>query len=236
AGITKYNVGAASWKRPETARKVILVPGQVEGDASLRLGAPGIKTNIDLLRAVRAAEPDAYVLYKPHPDVVAGLREKGRGEADFASWCDEIVVSASMAQILEQVDEVHTLTSLTGFEALMRGRRVVCYGQPFYAGWGLTTDLAPIGHRRRRLSLDELVAGSLILYPAYVSRITGRFTTPERAVQELVAWRETGGGDIPLWQRTLRPLFSVLKKLASAPGLRQANPAPTEVMEASHGR
>lgn len=141
-----------------------------------------------------------------------------------------------MAQILEQVDEVHTLTSLTGFEALMRGRRVVCYGQPFYAGWGLTRDLAPIGRRRRRLSLDELVVGSLILYPAYVSRITGRFTTAERAVQELVAWRETGGGELPLWRRTLRPLFSLLKKLASPRGLRRANPASAGGMEPSHGR
>lgn len=165
-------------------------------------------------------------------------RPRRRGEARQTSphGCDEIVVSASMAQILEQVDEVHTLTSLTGFEALMRGRRVVCYGQPFYAGWGLTRDLAPIGRRRRRLSLDELVVGSLILYPAYVSRITGRFTTAERAVQELVAWRETGGGELPLWRRTLRPLFSLLKKLASPRGLRRANPASAGGMEPSHGR
>ncbi|HNR29790.1 MAG TPA: hypothetical protein PKI11_02775, partial [Candidatus Hydrogenedentes bacterium] len=30
AGLTKYNVGTTSWQRPSAARRVILVPGQVE--------------------------------------------------------------------------------------------------------------------------------------------------------------------------------------------------------------
>ncbi|TWG99906.1 capsular polysaccharide export protein [Mesorhizobium sp. J18] len=235
AGITKYNIGTVPWKRPDTRRQVILVPGQVEDDASLRLGTLGPRTNIDLVRAVRVAEPDAYLVYKPHPDVAAGLRTAGRDEGEVASWCDEIVVGPSMAHLLEQVDAVHTLTSLTGFEALMRGRNVVCYGQPFYAGWGLTRDMYPIGHRRRRLSLDELVAGSLILYPAYVSRVTGRFTTPERAVEELIAWRAAGGGGLPLWRRTLRPLFSLSKKLTS-PQVPWTKSASAAVMETNHGR
>ncbi|MBU3698008.1 hypothetical protein [Dechloromonas sp.] len=72
SGITKYNVGGASWLRPAAARAVILVPGQVETDASIRYGAPSpqctIRRNMDLLRAVRQARPDAYIVYKPHPD------------------------------------------------------------------------------------------------------------------------------------------------------------------------
>ena len=43
-----------------------------------------------------------------------------------------------MDVLLGIVDEVHTLTSLTGFEALLRGIEVHAYGGPFYAGWGLT--------------------------------------------------------------------------------------------------
>lgn len=172
-GLTKYNVGAASWQRPpayplppeaKKVRRVILVPGQVESDASLVFGAPGIRRNLDLLRSVRAANPEAYLIYKPHPDVVAGLRRKGKREEDAARWCDEVVTDISMGELLPQVDEVHTLTSLTGFEALLRGKRVVCYGQPFYAGWGLTEDVLPVARRTRRLLLDELVAGTLILY------------------------------------------------------------------------
>lgn len=87
---------------------------------------------------------------------------------------------------------MHVLTSLAGFEALLRGKKVVCYGQPFYAGWGLTVDIDPLPRRTRRVTLDELVAATLILYPTYVSRTTGRFTTPERALDELLAWRDQG--------------------------------------------
>jgi len=209
--LTKYNVGAASWRRPESAktRPVILVPGQVESDASLAFGAPGIRGNLDLLKAVREANPEAYIVYKPHPDVVAGLRNKGQGEDEAACWCNEVVVDVAMGKILTEVDEVHLLTSLTGFEALLRGKQVVCYGLPFYAGWGLTQDILPIARRARRLTLDELVAGVLILYPTYVSRTTDRYTTPERALDELLAWRDSNVSILPWWRKGLRRLLKM---------------------------
>lgn len=206
-GITKYNVGQASWRRPGGERPVVLVPGQVESDAAIVHGAPGLRTNLGLLQAVRSARPDAHVIYKPHPDVVARLRQAGRGEDRAAQHCDEIVVDVPMHQLLEAVDEVHVLTSLAGFEALLRGRRVVTHGCPFYAGWGLTEDHHPVGRRQRQLSLDELVAGVLILYPTYVSRTTGRFTTPERALDELLAWRAQGPATLPWWRRALRTVL-----------------------------
>ncbi|CAG0909570.1 unnamed protein product, partial [Cyprideis torosa] len=177
--ITKYNVGSGGWQRPSQTPRVILVPGQVEDDASIRYGAPGICKNIDLLKAVQAANPNAYVVYKPHPDVVAGLRKQGESEASAEDFCDEMVIDTPMDDMLDAVDEVHLMTSLTGFEALVRGRKVVCYGQPFYAGWGLTDDMIPLQRRQRRLTLDQLVAGALILYPSYINQATGNYTTPE---------------------------------------------------------
>ena len=195
AGLTKYNVGAAHWQRPADAGTVILVPGQVETDASIAYGAPRIRRNIDLLRAVREANPAAYVLYKPHPDVLAKLRAQGKGEAEAMRWCNEVVTDAAMGELLQQVDAVHVLTSLAGFEALLRGKPVTCYGQPFYAGWGLTADMIPLARRSRRLALDELVAAALILYPVYLSRVTNRYTSPERVLDELQAWR---AGDVGL--------------------------------------
>ena len=188
-GVTKYNVGGAPWVRPAGARRVVLVPGQVESDASLAHGAPQLRKNLDVLKAVRAANPDAYVVYKPHPDVVAGLRGAGDGESQTQSFCNEIVMDAPMGDLLVSVDEVHLLTSQTGFEALMRGKRVVCYGQPFYAGWGLTHDVVPCPRRTRTLTLDELVAGALVLYPTYASAKTGKTSTPEAVLQELDAAR-----------------------------------------------
>jgi capsular polysaccharide export protein len=202
--LSKYNLDAQPWKRPDTRGPVILVPGQVESDASIRFGAPEIRRNIDLLRAVRKDRPEAHIVYKPHPDVVAGLRAEGEDEARAAQECDEIVMNGSVVQMLDHVDEVHLLTSLTGFEALIRGRSVTCYGQPFYSGWGLTSDVVPVERRTRRLCLDELVAGCLILYPTYVSRTSGRFITPEQAVDSLVRWRESGDGAISPSHKALR--------------------------------
>jgi capsular polysaccharide export protein len=203
-GLTKYNIGAEGWERPANLARVILVPGQVETDASIRFGTPGIRTNMGLLRAVREANPEAYVVYKPHPDVVAGLRAKGQREDEALSWCEEVVTDVAMGDLLLMVDEVHVLTSLTGFEALLRGKTVVCYGQPFYAGWGLTRDIMPLDRRDQSRSLDELIAGVLILYPRYLSRITGRLTTPEQALNELLAWRNQSGYGVPLWRKAFR--------------------------------
>ena len=204
AGVNKYNVGAGRWQRPDGDRRVVLVPGQVESDASIAYGAPGIRRNLDLLRAARERCPDAHLVYKPHPDVLAGKRPRGEHEGEARRWCDEIVTDVPMHRLLESVDELHVLTSLAGFEALLRGKPVVCHGSPFYAGWGLTEDVLPHPRRTRRLQLDELVAAALILYPTYVSRVTGAFTTPERALHELQHWNDLQPPREAGWIRLLR--------------------------------
>jgi capsular polysaccharide export protein len=207
-GVTKYNVGSKGWLRPAGITTVILVPGQVESDASIKFGAPAppclIQRNMDLLRAVRDANPDAYIVYKPHPDVLAGLRLAGVDENQAFQWCNEQVSDISMGSLLGMVDEVHALTSLAGFEALLRGKSVTCYGQPFYAGWGLTCDIYPVQRRARKLTLPELVAGVLFEYPIYVSREDGRFISAEVCLSELIAWRNDAKASQPLWRKGLR--------------------------------
>lgn len=216
-GLTKYNVGQGSWQRPQellSAAKsradqtVILVPGQVESDASIALGSGLIRSNMALLRAVRERHPDAYVLYKPHPDVRAGLRRVGEGEAQAEIYCDAVVQDVSMHHLLKQVDQVHVMTSATGFEALLRNIPVTCYGTPFYAGWGLTTDVQVIPRRQQVLSLDALVAGALILYPRYIHPQTQRLCSPEDAVCALHAQRG-GASDyyLPFWRKAMRLLL-----------------------------
>jgi capsular polysaccharide export protein len=210
-GITKYNVGHGTWAPDVSEKRIILVPGQVETDASIQFGALGIHRNIDLLRAVRQANPNAYIVYKPHPDVVAGLRKQGQFETDARQFCDELLVEIGMAELLQKVDEVHVMTSLTGFEALLRGKRVVCYGAPFYAGWGLTEDHLETPRRTRTLGLNALVAGALLLYPSYVSLHTKAQIDAETALDELEQWRasrkESPGGWHKLYQRIRRRLL-----------------------------
>lgn len=208
-GLTKYNVGSQRWQRPAAAegRALVLVTGQVETDAAIRLGAPGITTNLALLQAARAAHPSAWVIYKPHPDVVAGLRNSGAREGDAVQWCNQIVTDVSMGALLDVVDVVHVLSSLAGFEALLRGKKVVCHGLPFYAGWGLTHDVLSTPRRTRALTMDELVAGVLLQYPRYVSRITRTPCTAEQALSELIDWKAHVSDRIPLWRKMLRPFI-----------------------------
>jgi capsular polysaccharide export protein len=214
SGLTKYNLSGPAWQRPPASagRPVVLVVGQVENDASLRHGAPGVRTNLGLLQAARQDQPQAWLVYKPHPDVEAGLRARGQGEADVRHFCDEIVTRTGMQQLLPQVDSVQVMTSLAGFEALLRGLPVTVWGCPFYAGWGLTIDRHPQPGARRPLRRAELVAAVLLLYPRYISRRSGGFCTPEQALSELVQWRsahQAGGQSLlqrwkqALWRRLL---------------------------------
>ena len=174
-GVTKYNVGALYAPPPGAVqgRRRILVPAQVVNDASVRTGSPDIRDNLALLQAVRAAAPDAYVMFKPHPDVEAGNRPGVVPRDEALCYADEIVEGVSIDSVYPHADEVHTMTSLSGFEALMRGLKVTTYGGPFYAGWGLTEDRLDFPRRRRRLSIDELVAFALMRYPRYVHPATG---------------------------------------------------------------
>jgi capsular polysaccharide export protein len=147
-------------------------------------------------------------VYKPHPDVVAGLRAAGQGESEALRHCDEVLPHQSSHALYPQVDEVHVMTSLAGFEALLRGVSVTCWGQPFYAGWGLTADARAHPRRTRTLSLDQLVAGTLLLYATYCDPRTGLHCTAEDALHALLQWRERTGGRLPWWRRALRPLIA----------------------------
>ncbi|MBB3230184.1 capsular polysaccharide biosynthesis protein [Halomonas stenophila] len=189
--LSKYNVAGAQALPPADGRRRLLVPGQVETDASIARGAGEIRTNAALLAAVRQANPEACILYKPHPDVLTGARLGDLAPADRALY-DLDVGEVDISQLLEQVDEVHTISSLSGFEALLRGREVTTYGLPFYAGWGLTRDHRHSPRRRRRLTLDALVAAALILYPIYVDPRTRQFCNVETTVA-LLEQRRTEG-------------------------------------------
>ena len=164
--------------------KVILVTGQVEDDMSMQFGAFGM-TYIDLLQKVRKEHPNAYIIYKPHPDVLSGNRKGHIPKKIIDSCADEVVTMVSIDSCIEVADEVHTLTSGAGFDALIRGKKVYTYGMPFYAGWGLTTDYRKCERRTRKLTLDELVASTLILFPRYISPKTGKFCEVEQTLKEL---------------------------------------------------
>ncbi|QGM80102.1 capsular polysaccharide biosynthesis protein [Otariodibacter oris] len=183
--IGKYNVGDSNFTLDINDKRTILVPGQVEDDASIRFGSPSIKKNLDLLKIVRKRNPDAYIIYKPHPDVVSGNR-KGKVEyKDAINYADTVIETVNILDCINQVDEVHTMTSLAGFEALLRGKEVHCYGLPFYSNWGLTKDTINLPRRNRQLTLLELIAGVMIHYPYYVDPKNGQLIGVLQAIDIL---------------------------------------------------
>ena len=188
-GLSKYETGGtAALPRFGGARRHVLVPGQVEDDRAVTSGG-ALASNFELLRRARAeAGADAFVIYKPHPDVLAGHRRGMIPEREVAALADRIETGSPMAALIAMVDELHVNSSLAGFEALMRGKRVTVHGVPFYAGWGLTVDLGPVPTRRAACrTLDELVAAALLLYPRYLDPETGLPCPAEVLVGRLAA-------------------------------------------------
>ncbi|MEZ4326867.1 MAG: hypothetical protein R3B40_16745 [Polyangiales bacterium] len=187
--VSKYNAAPARVLRAADAadagQRVVLVVGQVEDDASVRMGGVDVRSNAELLRAARAACPDDFLVWKPHPDVTSGNRRGRVDPALTAEFSDEVAEDVAISACLDVADEVHTMTSLVGFEALLREKDVVVYGLPFYAGWGLTRDRHAHPRRTRRLSLDELVHATLIDYPVYVDPVTEARTNAETIVGRL---------------------------------------------------
>ena len=188
--ISKYNVtGVSDLPVLPRGRTIVLVPGQVEDDASVRLGGCGITTNLALLRAVRTQRPDAFILYKEHPDVVRGNRPGRLDMSRASALADAVIRTTPIEHALALCHEVHTLTSLTGFETLIRGIPVWTYGGPFYAGWGLTTDRVTFSRRCPLPSVEHLMVGALLRYPAYYDWNSRQFLDCQSFVQCLDAAR-----------------------------------------------
>ncbi len=199
-GLSKYNISADP-PPPLPEGPKILVVGQVEDDASVLLGTTTIRGNADLLAAARRENPDATLIYKPHPDVEAGHR---KGAISLPGG----VIAAPRtdpARLLDQVTELWTMTSLLGFEALLRGLPVTTCGAPFYAGWGLTRDLGdPPARRSARPGIVQLAHAALIDYPRYRDPVTGLPCPPEVIVDRLAS------GDTPA-PRGLLALLQALR-------------------------
>lgn len=193
-GLSKYDVGHQQLER-RSPQPHVLVPAQVEDDrAVLSVTGPPL-TNHELLKRVRAARPEAYILFKPHPDVEAGHRKGAVPDSVALTIADEIVKEGTISSWIDLVDEVHVNSSLAGFEALLRGKAVVTHGVPFYAGWGLTTDLGAVpGRRTARRSLSELAAAALLLYPRYSDPVTNLPCSAEVVISRMGDMVQRGSG------------------------------------------
>lgn len=198
--ISKYNATSLnschdfydSYGEKAPGRKRILVIGQVEDDASILKGGCGFD-NGKLVWLAREQNPDAQIFFKVHPDVLAGKREIKTPLKEIENIAHIIREPLPLDIALTSIDEVYTISSLSGFEALLRGHHVVVAGQPFYAGYGLTQDLHPIERRAQALPPDmarddklaHLFRAAYMAYPDYFNIYTGERITLSQAMDIL---------------------------------------------------
>jgi len=184
--LSKYNesrTDLASFLYGPKVRKRILVIGQVEDDQSLLYGCERIMTNAELIQLAATENPDAQIIYKPHPDILAGYRKEISNTNQLSHLVEITRIPLTLYDALHGVDRVYTLTSLAGFEALIHGVAVTTVGSPFYSGWGLTDDRQLTGRRNRNLTLEEVFAAAYLLYPKYIDPETRRRSTLAKVIE-----------------------------------------------------
>lgn len=190
--ISKYNhvptMPNKSLYGPKTSKRILVV-GQVENDASIKYGCESNISNIDLIRIAAQENPGAQIIYKPHPDILNGHRKKLSDPDEVKGLYYILEQDIPVAQAFERIDHVYTITSLAGFEALIRGLKVTTLGCPFYAGWGLTDDRQHNPRRTRQLTKEQLFAGAFMLYPKYYNYQTGQEIQLEEALDLIDAMK-----------------------------------------------
>lgn len=197
ARLTKYNLrDTGPTMTLPTDREIVLVPGQVSDDASILKTLSGTidpaldeDINVQLLRQARERNPDAFVIYKPHPDVSSGLRTGEIGSVTTDALANLVVPDGDIIALIEGCDRVETISSLAGFEALLRDKPVTTHGLPFYAGWGLCDDLNASPRRTRRRTIDELTAIAFTRYTRHMNPYSGRECTVYELIDALVRQR-----------------------------------------------
>ena len=212
--ISKYNDGPmlgapALGLAPRDGRRRVLVVDQTYGDASIAAGMADAASFIRMLAAARAENPGAEIVVKIHPEVVTGSKPGYLAELSAGLHGVRVIaVPVNPWSLLEIVDHVYVVTSQLGFEALMAGRPVSCFGAPFYAGWGLTDDRIAVPRRTARPTLAQMFSAAYLDYTAYIDTRSGQRISFEAALDQLVKDRAAAlASDAPVAGRRWRSVI-----------------------------
>ncbi|HKL21928.1 MAG TPA: hypothetical protein VJ904_08995, partial [Tichowtungia sp.] len=165
--ISKYN---HTWKTvtlPKDERPAVLLVDQTRHDLSVRYGLADEQSFRHMLDHARHEYPDGRFYVKTHPDVIAG-RKQGYLMRHLPDDVSRIAEDCNPMALLKQIDHVYVVTSQMGFEALLAGKKVSCFGMPFYAGWGLTEDFVTSSRRGIQRSLETVFDAAYLQYAGYV--------------------------------------------------------------------
>jgi capsular polysaccharide export protein len=155
-------------------QKRVLVIAQTAGDASLKYGMLKNFSTDEIIESAINENRDAKVYIKIHPDVLSGKKKSDINIEKFRNKCTIITENINPISLLKNFSKVYTKTSGMGFEALLVGCKCICFGMPFYAGWGITEDRTVCKRRKRELCIENVFAGAYILYTTYSNPYTNQ--------------------------------------------------------------
>ncbi len=156
----------------DNGKKKVLIIAQTAGDSSLKYGLGDRFTTKEIIESAIADNSGYEIYIKIHPDVLCGKKSSDINPKDIPKECFILKDNANPLELLKYFDKIYTKTSGMGMEALLLNKEVHCYGMPFYAGWGVTKDRLKCKRRERICTVDEIFAGSYILYTEYFNPFT----------------------------------------------------------------
>ena len=218
--LSKYNIHDPTLSPP--APGYVLVIDQTVGDASVRASGATQATFDEMLAQAREAHPRAPILIKTHPETANGLRPGHYGPAHAGPGVTLLTEAHSPWALLDGAIAVYTVSSQMGFEAILAGHKPQVWGQPFYAGWGLTHDRTPPPRRGRSLTRNQLFAAAMILVPIWYDPCRDRLCSFEDALDqmeaEVRAFRQDRAGHVAAgmraWKRPrMQAVFGQVKPL-----------------------
>ena len=193
--ISKYNHAPnLKLKVGREGHPKILLIDQRYGDQSVEYGLASTESFDRMLQDAISKYKNHDILVKQHPDAIKGGKSSyfSDDKLRFAAYTDNVFpinFDVNPYALFDLVDEVFVGTSGMGFEALLAGKKVHCYGAPFYAGWGLTQDHIVVDRRKAVKSLEEVFFISYIHMSRYYSPIRGSTCTIEELILDLVKMR-----------------------------------------------
>lgn len=191
--LAKYALKrSATLHSSESEATNILIIAQTDGDASLKYGMLDHFTTDAMIAAAMSENPHAKVFLKIHPDVLSGKKKSDVTLENLDTRITLIKESVNPISLLKHFDKVYTKTSGMGFEALIMGCECVCFGMPFYAGWGVTIDKSTCHRRKQKRTVEEIFAAAYILYTRYVNPSTKQECTIFEVIEEIIAKRDAG--------------------------------------------
>lgn len=175
---------------PKDGKKRVLIVAQTLGDMSLKYGMAEQFSTDELIKTAFEENPNAHIYLKVHPNVFSGKKLSDIDIEKASHTCKIILEDVNPISLLKHIDKVYTKTSQMGFEALLLGKECICFGMPFYAGWGATIDKLSCKRRTAKRSIEEIFAAAYILYTRYADPYEKKRIDIIGAIQKIVEIKE----------------------------------------------